>query len=189
MAKPHLSITANVKTTHVMEGLKPKGISIFNATLFGIMRAANSIPEFKTRIRGDDVIEHDVLNASVTVPIEGERFAFCEIDYSPDWETFDANCEQAIARAKNQNQLVENIEIGNDRWIFTSCLPWINFSALQNPLTGPDDCVPRIVWGKISQNSDGSWSMPVAVEVHHALVDGIHLAKFFNQLEETLASL
>lgn len=189
MAQPHLSLTVEIDVTHLMEDLKPQGVSLFNACLFGIMSAANHVAEFKTRFRDDGVIEHDILNASVTVPLEGDRFAFCEIDYSADWRTFNANCDAAIEIAKQQKELVENIKPGNDQWVFTSCLPWIKFSAMNNPLAGPDDCVPRVVWGKISQATDGRWSMPVVTEVHHALVDGIHMAKFFDHLESTLAKL
>ena len=29
--------------------------------------------------------------------------------------------------------------------------------------------------------------MPISVEVHHALMDGLHVGRFFSQLEEALA--
>ena len=46
--------------------------------------------------------------------------------------------------------------------------------------------MPRITWGRISSRNDG-WTMPVAVQVHHALVDGLHLGRFYDALQQRLS--
>lgn len=56
------------------------------------------------------------------------------------------------------------------------------------PLRGPDDCVPRITWGRYRQQGE-RWAVPVAVQVHHALVDGVHLGRFYAGVEERLQGL
>ena len=43
---------------------------------------------------------------------------------------------------------------------FLSCLPWMNFTALTNPNGGPDDCIPRISWGKLD-GQGSNWTIPV----------------------------
>ncbi len=167
-----------------MADLKPAGVSVFNATLFAVAAAANSVPELRMRFRRDEVIEHEVVHPSVTVPTDDHGFAFCDIEYSPDWRTFDARCSQAIEQARQQTALADN-GAHEDHWLYLSCLPWIDFSGVTNPLNGPEDCIPRIAWGKITQQAD-RWRMSVAVQVHHALVDGFHAGRFFEALQDRI---
>jgi chloramphenicol O-acetyltransferase type A len=72
-----------------------------------------------------------------------------------------------------------------DDWFYMSCLPWVDFTAMTNPVDGPDDCVPRVTWGKFVPHS-GAWRLSVSVQVHHALVDGLHLGRFYETLQSRL---
>ena len=83
-------------------------------------------------------------------------------------------------------QLQKHID-NTDEWIFLSCLPWMRFTSLTNPNGGPNDCIPRISWGKLD-NQGSRWTIPVAVQVHHALVDGVHVGKFYEALAESIAT-
>jgi len=184
---PHFSVTSNLDVTNLVAQIKTKDISAFNACLYCIMGAANAVPELRMRFRENTVIEHEVVHVSTTVPIDNSRFAFCSIKFVSDWPQFNARCIRAIEKSKQQTELREHIG-DSDEWIFLSCLPWMSFTALSNPNSGPDDCIPRISWGKFHrQGSD--WLMPVSVQVHHALVDGIHLGKFYEVLAENIVNL
>jgi chloramphenicol O-acetyltransferase type A len=183
---PHFSVTATVNVAVLVNRRKTEEISLFNAFLYCIMTAANAVPELRMRFRGDTVIEHEVVHASPTIPIDDDRFAFCSIEYIPEWDAFNASCVEALEKAKQQNELREHID-GTDEWIFLSCLPWMNFTALTNPNSGPNDCIPRISWGKVD-GKGSSWTMPVSVQVHHALVDGIHVGKFYEALAQSLTT-
>ncbi|MFD2205899.1 CatA-like O-acetyltransferase [Kiloniella antarctica] len=220
-ASPHVSISARVDVTGIISAKQHHDVAPFNAMLYCIMSAINTIPELRTRFRKNNtehlaehlgkhheeqsVIEHAQVHPSVTVPIENDRFAFCEIDFVSSWPEFNKNCEHAITAGKSQAKLTEKT-IDTDHWIFMSCLPWLDFTEMKHPLKGPDDCVPRLAWGKFTQNTErshqsslsfdtnsdrdahqatlgGIWSAPVNLTAHHALVDGIHIAQFFQKLE------
>ncbi|MEH6631708.1 MAG: CatA-like O-acetyltransferase [Halopseudomonas aestusnigri] len=196
-ATPHVSITARVDATGIMRAKKDNAVAPFNAMLFCIMSAINTVPELRTRFRKDvneepSVIEHVLIHPSVTVPIEDDRFAFCEIPYVADWTEFNNNCESAILAAKSQIKLTENT-IDTDHWVFMSCLPWLDFTEMKHPLKGPEDCIPRLAWGKFTSNGTGTtckdstidetWYVSVNLTAHHALADGLHIAQFFKNLE------
>lgn len=181
---PHFAISARVDATRLMEEDKPAGISVFNGALHAIMSAANAVPELRTRFSGETVREHDTVHASVTVPIGGDRFAFCDIPFVPDWRQFDAGCQRVIAAARQQEELKNNVA-GKEAWIYLTCLPWVHFTAMTHPVDGPEDNIPRIAWGRIERDT-GRWFMPVAIQVHHALVDGRHVGQFFEALEQRL---
>jgi chloramphenicol O-acetyltransferase type A len=187
IAAPHFSITSTVNVTALVNHRKSEEISLFNAFLYCIMTAANAVPELRMRFRGTTVIEHEVVHASATVPIENDRFAFCSIEYVPNWTVFNRGCVEALEKAQQQNELQEHID-DTDEWIFLSCLPWMRFTALTNPNSGPNDCIPRISWGKLDDGKGSTWTMPVSIQVHHALVDGIHVGKFYEALDDCLTN-
>jgi chloramphenicol O-acetyltransferase type A len=181
---PHFSLTVCPDITGFMRIAKAEKFSLFNAVLFAIMKATNSIPEFRTRFEGEKIIQHELVHPSYTVPIANDHFAFCEAEYSPDWHVFNANCNIATEQGKSQVQLTDNTA-GTNHWIYLSCMPWLYFTAIQHPVLDAKDCMPRIAWGKIEER-DGKWRMPVNLQAHHAFMDGLHAAKFFKRVEENL---
>jgi chloramphenicol O-acetyltransferase type A len=49
----------------------------------------------------------------------------------------------------------------------------------------PADSVPRLAWGKFFQE-DKLLKMPLSVQGHHALVDGLHIGKYYAQVQDYL---
>ncbi|MCB0574850.1 MAG: hypothetical protein KDC61_09825 [Saprospiraceae bacterium] len=45
--------------------------------------------------------------------------------------------------------------------------------------------MPKIVFGKYFASGD-RLLMPVSVEVHHALMDGLHAGRFFGRFQQVL---
>ena len=70
--------------------------------------------------------------------------------------------------------------------IHYSSIPWVKFTGLTHArsFTFPDS-VPKISFGKCA-NVDGRMVMPVSVNAHHGLVDGLHVGLFFQRFQELL---
>ena len=47
---------------------------------------------------------------------------------------------------------------------------------------------PRSNWGKYVTR-DGRTTLPVTLTVHHALADGLHISRFYENLDRELAAL
>lgn len=184
LPQPHVSLTADVDVTGLIKKAKPAGVSVFNACLFAVLDASNKIVQFRQRIRGDEVVEYDRVHPGSTVPIEGDRFALCRFDFVPDWTEFDSVCRETFERAKQQTELKDDTGDRLD-FIFTTCLPWLHFTSLHHPVRGPQDSFPRVAWGKFTQHGS-QWKMPLNVQANHALVDGAHLARFYELTQEAL---
>jgi len=45
--------------------------------------------------------------------------------------------------------------------------------------------VPRIAFGKFTSENERT-RLPISIEVHHALMDGLHVGRFLARLEEML---
>ncbi|BCS89149.1 chloramphenicol acetyltransferase [Pseudodesulfovibrio sediminis] len=184
LPQPHVSVTADVDVTGLITQAKPEGVSVFNAALYAVMKACNAIPEFRQRIQGDEVVEFEQVHPAPTVPIDGDRFAFCYFDYAPEWSVFNEHCLTAIEVGKKQTGLKDG-SAARDDLIFTTCLPWVVFTSMHHPIKGPDDSFPRVAWGKFHEH-DERWLMPVNVQVHHALADGIHIGRFYQLTQDAL---
>lgn len=48
-----------------------------------------------------------------------------------------------------------------------------------------EDFVPRLAWGRFEER-DNRLLMPLNVQAHHALIDGIHIAKLITCLQELI---
>lgn len=187
MNHPHFNITANVDVSRLLELLPQKNISFTSVVLFLVSKTANSIPEFRWRIRAGKVVEHDFVNPSFTVPTKAsEVFSFCYVDYHSDFFTFGKTFQKAKEKML-ENPSFED-EAHRDDYLFVSAIPWISFTSFQHAMSyHPTDSVPRIVWGKYFEEN-GKVKMPLSVQVHHALMDGRQVGQYFELFQELAAA-
>lgn len=183
--RPHFATTARVDVTALMTRGKPAGVSPYRAFIHAIATGVHAVPALRTRFLGNTVTEYDEILLSTTVPRPGDSFGYAYIPYVADWADFDESCKAIIEETSKGADFAANTGERNDL-AYLSCLPWIDFTALDNALPGPDDCIPRFSWGKFVQAADGSWSCPMAVQVHHALVDGLQVGQFFEAAQKCL---
>ena len=184
-ANPFFSVCAEVDTTRTREYCSEHGASFFLATVFLALRAANEIEAFRTRVRGDTAYVHDQVSITPTVMRLDETFAFVRFNPVPDFSTFAARSRRAVEDACEIKPLV--VSHPDDDLIYHSTIPWVRFTSFSNALDGQADSVPRVVFGKCAKDGN-RWPMPVGVEVHHAVVDGLDVGRFFEKFEAGLAS-
>jgi len=188
-ASPHFGLTANLDLTAFRPAVKRRGISFTIATTYVITRAANEIPEFRTRIRVPSpgakatVVEHEVVHPSITLLTDDEQLCFCTLEYHPDLAVFAPGAAERIALVSEEPTLDTE---ERDDWLFMTSIPWLSFTGMIHPQVGPADCVPRFAWGKFLQQ-DGRIQMPLNVQAHHALMDGLHACRFFQKVQDYMA--
>lgn len=182
--QPHFAMCANMDITSFHQQLRRSGQSFTVGVIYVIARAANAIPEFRQRIRKDGVIEHEVVHPSTTIMTENDLFTFCTIEYVQDFSAFAARAAKMIAHVKAHPTLKEDKT--KDDVLYMTAIPWVSFTSFMHPLPSwPPDSVPRFAWGKHFEEG-GRIKMPMAVQAHHALMDGLHMARFYAELEEYL---
>ncbi|MBN1120562.1 MAG: chloramphenicol acetyltransferase [Anaerolineae bacterium] len=180
---PHFNMCANVNLTAFYPAVKERGCSINVAIIYVIARASNAVPEFRYRIRDDEVVEHEIVHPSSTIP-EGEGlFTFCTMDYYEDFPTFAVKAAERIAYVKEHPTLDDH---GRDDLLFMSAIPWVSFTSVMHPMRDhPGDSVPRFAWGKFFEEGE-SLKMPLGVQAHHALMDGLHMGRFYQEVQSYL---
>jgi chloramphenicol O-acetyltransferase type A len=184
MDNPHFNITVNVELAAFYRYLKERELSFSVAIIYVLTRAANAIPELRRRIRGKDVVEHDVVHPGVTVMTDRELFNFCYIDYDEDFSRFAAQATERIARAR-EGLTLESDPAQDDR-LYMTAIPWLSFTSFMHATHfTPVDSIPRFAWGKRFEDG-GLLKMPLSVQVHHALVDALHVARYYAAVQEYL---
>ncbi|WP_339720582.1 chloramphenicol acetyltransferase [uncultured Paraglaciecola sp.] len=181
--QPFFNVCATVDVTKTLDYCKQNQLSFFICSLFLLGYTANQITPFRYRINKDQVDIHEELELSCTVLNSDESFSFCEFGRCSHFEVFYQHAAQQLEKIKNGHKSLVSSNNTNNK-IFCSVLPWLHFSSFSHAQKqDKHDSVPRIVMGKY-KNTQGEIAMPVSVEVHHALVDGLHVGQYFEQLQQ-----
>lgn len=177
---PHFTMCAEVDVTALLKTVDLGGESVTAAIVYVLTRVANDIPEFRQRIRGDTVVEHAWVHPSTTILVDDDLFSFCSLDYNADFAAFSAHVKERIAHVKEAPTLAE--QPGRDDLLYMTAIPWVSFTSFSHPIASlPADSIPRFAWGKFHQNGD-QVQMPLSVQGHHALIDGLHIARYYERV-------
>lgn len=165
------------------------GATLFLGYHHAAIAAANAVEPFRYRLAGaarDRVQVLERVDGSTTVLRDDESIAFANLPWEPDFATFVARALPIVAAAKLPAPMLGD---GGDaeRFIHMTAIPWLSFTSFSHArsLDGSDS-VPKLAFGKLARGADGRETMPVAVEVHHALMDGLHVGRFYAELQRAL---
>ncbi|MFN2514013.1 MAG: CatA-like O-acetyltransferase [Pyrinomonadaceae bacterium] len=181
----HTSISARAWVTRLQELLRGRpNVSVTLAYHYFALRIANEIEPFRYRLREGKVLIHDVINGGTTVLLPNESFSFAYFDYHEDFEKFITEAQRAVNELQKGDGPFTPKEADNA--IHFTTLPWVSFTSFAHARNwGREDSVPKIAFGKFMKESDRIL-LPISIEVHHALMDGLHVGRFLTRLEELL---
>ncbi|WP_339629730.1 CatA-like O-acetyltransferase [uncultured Maribacter sp.] len=186
MKSPTFGIVTEVNCDQCFKNSKVNGESFFANYLHKSMIAVNSVDELKYRIIDEEIIEFEKIHAGITIGREDETFGFGFVNFSSDFETFNTELKSEILAVKNCSGLrLNNDDIKRDL-IRHSTFPWNSFSGFLHPTNfDQKESVPKITFGKFIIR-DGKKMLPISIEAHHGLVDGIHIAKYLSEFQNQL---
>ncbi|WP_304410505.1 CatA-like O-acetyltransferase [Bacteroides acidifaciens] len=187
LAYPYVGLTVNVDITEALKRIRSEKWSFFFTVCYCVSKAANEVSEFRQRIINNKIAEFDHCKTSHTVALENGTYCYCTLDSNMPFAEYLPYASREQESAKQKKSIEENESDIYDK-LFISTLPWLSYTALIQPVPIPADSNPRITWGKYFIQ-EGSVLMPVSVLCHHGLVDGIHIAEFYKQLDEQMRQL
>jgi chloramphenicol O-acetyltransferase type A len=184
---PYFNICSHVDVSNVLQLLRNHSdVSVSLAYHYFALRAANEIEPFRYRLRQGKVLVHDVINAGTTVLLPNESFSFAYFDYNQDFQQFMNAAQRSVAKVRKGDQAFH--PKSDDAAIHFTTLPWVSFTSFAHARNwGREDSVPKIAFGKFVDENDRV-RLPISVEVHHALMDGLHVGRFLTRLEELMAN-
>lgn len=183
MGYPYVGITVDVDITDWLSVVKERHFPFFHSFLYAVAAATNEVPQLRQRIKEDGIIEYEKCLSSYTVALENGTYCYCTLDTRQPLEQFLVYA--AIEQEKAVMQAGMDDGEDADALFFISSLPWITYRSVIQPVPVPADSNPRITWGKYF-TSEQKVRIPVSLLCHHALVDGVHMSYFYEQLDRKL---
>ena len=183
--KPYFNISTQLDVTSLLAVLRDRpNISVMLAYHYFALRAANEIEPFRYRLRDGQVIVHDVIHGGTTVLLPNENFTLAYFEYDENFERFIDRAGRAVKEVLSGDGAFRPNP--NDDMIHFTTLPWVSFTSFSHARNwGREDSVPKIAFGKFIKANERTL-LPFSVEVHHALMDGLHVGRYVTRLEEVL---
>ena len=183
---PFYTVSLRLDVTKLYAYAKAHGLSFYHALVYFCTQSLNTVENFRYTIRSGGVyllprrapsFTHlqpgSDLFRIITLPCGGSLEAFCR-----------AAAEKAAAQTTFLDQGDET-----DDLIYFSCLPWFDLTCCTNERNlDVDDAIPRICWGKFVER-DGRKELGLSIEVNHCLIDGVHIGRFYETLQQQLNNL
>jgi chloramphenicol O-acetyltransferase type A len=182
---PYFNICTRLDITNLLTHLRtgPR-VSISLALHYVALRAANEIEPFKYRLKDGKVIVHEIVHGGTIVLQPNESFNFAYFDYQQDFHSFIAAAQLSVDEAGRDNKPL-NPDPSENRIHFT-VLPWFSFTSFAHARNlGREESIPKIAFGKFFEQH-GRTLVPFSVEVHHALMDGLHVGRYVNRAQEII---
>lgn len=182
--EPFFGLTVHVDCTRAYHTAKENNYSFFLYYLYASLKAANETIPFRYRIENGLVYVYDQVNASPTINRPDGTFGFSYMNYHPDFSVFSEHAKGIMEEVRSSTGLIP--AVSGENVIHYSSIPWLNFTSLSHArsFSFKDSC-PKISFGKMIEQN-GIKQMPVSIHVHHALMDGFHVAQFVERFQELL---
>ena len=182
--QPFFSVCVDLDATRLWRRARSHGgPPFFLSSLFLMLSAVNATEAFRLRLRRRGVWRHDRIAVGPTLLRPDHTFAFARLEPAGTLKKFIAGGNRAIAESVEGDSLSSS-STGDDI-VYQSSLPWLRFTAFTNAIDAGDS-IPRIVFGQCARVGR-RYLMPMSVEVHHAVVDGLDVARFTELFQDELA--
>lgn len=181
---PYVGVTNNVDVTDLVQFCKHKKCSFYLVFMHIAALAADDVRELRQRIKNGDVIEYSECPTSHTELLNNGTYCYCTLYHHMELDEYISYAENTRKKCLLNGNIDEDSD--SESMYFISSLPWIHYTSLIQPVAGGEESNPRITWGKFQKDYFGREQLPVTILAHHGLVDGIHIAKFYENLEKKL---
>ena len=183
------SITLNLDITTLIKGVKREGVKLNPTLIYLISAVVNSHKEFRTASVNGNVGIYDLLHPCYTLlPKDSENFTNSWTEYTPVFSEFYDKYLSDMERYGGVKTFMARPDTPPNIFMI-STLPQIAFTGLNlNIPKSLDYLLPIFTTGKYFEQS-GKILLPLAIQAHHAVCDGIHIARFVDALQERINTL
>lgn len=177
---PWFNLCGEVDVGPTWHACRASGVPFSLAAWYAVLRAANAVPAFRMRLRPEGVWEHERVRVGATALRPDQTFTYVYYPFADDFPTF-----RALAEAELRERLAApglEPDTGDDDLLHGTVVPWLRFTGIKHARAGKrGDSVPKIALGRATPVGEAVM-LPVSVEGHHSLIDGVHVGAFFEGL-------
>lgn len=177
--EPAFCVTFNLDVTNFLKKTKEQGYSFTIAMVYAACKCANEIEEFRYRFVDGNIVLFDTIDTAFTyLNKETELFKVVNV---PMKDSIEEYVPFATKQAREQEAYFMG-PLGND--VFQcSPMPWISYTHVSHTNSGKkDNATPLFDWGKYYEQ-DGKILLPFSIQAHHSFVDGVHVGRLVEKLQ------
>lgn len=183
-AQSTINQTVLLDITALLKHIKEVGWKFYPTIIFLLSKVVNRHTEFRMAIKDNELVIWNEVHPSYTIfHNETETFSSLWSHYDGNIHHFQHVYAEDMARYSNnlsywpKGESLENI-------FFVSAIPWVSFTSFNiNVANMQNFFSPMFTIGKY-YNQDGKVLLPLAIQVHHSVCDGFHVARLINELQE-----
>jgi chloramphenicol O-acetyltransferase type A len=183
--KPWFSVCVRVDVSALKPALAQLGGGRFSlACHHAALREAHRVRAFRLRFDGPGVQVLGTVRGSTTVPRPDGSFGFATLLYDADFSRFAAQGASAVQAARD-GHVPLHVEADEHSFIHFTTLPWLHFTSFTHAREQAHADIPKLAFGRVQADGGRQW-MPLALEVHHALMDGADVGDFVQGYEAAM---
>lgn len=179
-------VRCSYSTTVPIDITRLKGRRLYPAMIWLLTQTVNQMPEFRTALTDEGLGIWDEMHPAYTIfNKENKSFSGIWTKYSGDYLQFLQSYEEDAAAFASSAKLFP--KPGRPANTFDiSMTPWIPFSSFHlHVFNEGTHLLPIFTMGKFC-DENGKRTLPLAIQVHHAVCDGYHVGAFIETLQEKI---
>lgn len=183
-----MSLTVDIDVAPLLAYTKEHGYKLYPAMMWVVSKVINRHDEFKySWDEYGNLIRWDLLSPSYAdFHSEDENFTKLVTEFSDSLPEFHARFLTDREKHKDSRAVLPN-QVPN--FFDVSCLSWVKYKHFDLHVFDEGKFLaPVVTWGKYEAEGD-KMLMPLTMNVHHAVADGFHLSRFFNEVQELINRL
>lgn len=184
-----MSLTVDIDVAPLLAYARKNNLRFYPAMIWVVSKVINSHEEFKYAWDSDgNLIRWDYISPFYAVfNRDDESFTKFVTEYTDNIFDFCKRAEDDRIKYKDERAIVNNQP---QNFFDVSCLPWVSYKHFNVQVFDEGKFLaPVVTWGKYEQKNDKKILMPLTMNIHHAVADGFHLSRFFNEVEALIDSL
>jgi len=184
------SMTLNLDLTNLIKEIKKKEIKLCPTMIYLLSMIVNKHEEFRTALDSNRRVGvFDLLHPSYAIfQKEHETFTNVWTEYNPLFSEFYEQYLLDVQKYSGVKSFIAKPNMPTNVFNISS-IPWISFTGFNLNLPKITDyLLPIFTTGKYFENN-GKIELPIAIQLHHAVCDGFHLARFVSELQEAMNTL
>lgn len=184
LSDPYCGVCLDADCTGLYREAKRRKVPVSAALMHRVLVATDAVENFRYRIIKKKVVCYGHLDISGVFLRPDETMGFSTIPHREKLEDFAAEAAKEKARIMKCGGLAMKKGAHPLAAVYYSNAPWFRFTQIKHPLDLPDEPgVPRVTTGKIYRQGR-RLKLPLSIFFHHALLDGVHVAKFLEVFEK-----
>ena len=182
---PMVTFFKTLDVTNLVSLSKKKGFKFNMLMGFCIGRAASSVKEFYLLPVGDKLIQYDSIAVNTIVKNKTGEVSSCDILYTDDLEKFNEDylkyTMQVVEACQDRDLSNDSMVIGTSAIIDTEIdgVVGMNSGIFNNPF---------IIWGRYRRKLF-RYYLPISFQFHHTQMDGAHVGRFLENLQNEINRL